>query len=62
MDPSVERLGANRATLHQRFEATGLLVGPFWPLLRRGMVQFERLGTDLARHLDIGRRAAADPG
>ena len=45
--------------LWQRFEARGALVRPLWRMLREGMLQFDELGDDLARHL--GEQAAGAP-
>ena len=53
----LEAAGAERCVLHQRFEATGLLVAPLWRPLRRGMLQFDRLGADLAAHLSRSSRS-----
>ena len=52
----LEATGAARCTLHQRFEATGLLVAPLWRPLHRGMLQFDRLGEDLAARLSRSSR------
>jgi uncharacterized protein YndB with AHSA1/START domain len=46
-----EATGPERCTLHQRFEAWGLLVRPLWRWLHPGMLQFDQLGADLAEHL-----------
>jgi hypothetical protein len=46
----LEPLGP-RSILHQRFEASGLLMPFLWTTLRPGMMQFAQLGTDLADHL-----------
>lgn len=43
--------GAERSVLHQRFEARGPLMPLLWRWLQPGMLQFDQLGEDLARHL-----------
>jgi len=43
--------GPDRSHLRQSFEVTGLFMAPLWPVLYRGMMQFEALGADLARRL-----------
>mgnify|MGYP006414875745 CR=1 FL=1 len=47
----VEAAGPGRSVLRQTFEVSGALVLPLWPVLRRGMLQFAELGTDLAARL-----------
>ncbi len=43
--------GPERSILRQRFAISGLLVGPLWGVLYRGMTQFTALGDDLALRL-----------
>ncbi len=47
----VDEEGPERSVLHQRFEVTGPLVAPLWPILEAGATQFSALGDDLAREL-----------
>jgi len=54
----LERSGPDACLLRQTFEVTGPLVAPLWPPVRRGVVQFEELGEDLARRLvEVASRA-----
>lgn len=39
------------SVLRQTFLVTGVLVPVLWPVLHRGMAQFDELGEDLARRL-----------
>jgi hypothetical protein len=47
----VEAAGEHASLLRQRFEISGPLVLPLWPILRDGAEQFAALGEDLARGL-----------
>jgi len=47
----VEPAGSDAAVLRQCFEVTGLLRGLLGNPVRRGVVQFDELGADLARRL-----------
>ena len=58
---SVEEAGPDRSVLRQTFEITGPLVVPLWPVLRRGALQFDELGEDLARRLGGDGPAAETP-
>ncbi len=50
----IEPRGAGRSALLQHFEISGLGVALLWGPVRRGVLQFDELGHDLARRLRDG--------